>query len=155
MSKLQKSIRCSATTAKNHRCKRLVSAKGNMCYAHMSSNDNNNQSDDNVCNDPCSICLSDVLISEDAGLICNHPHHVNCLKQIFKLECPICKGPLKFKGKSRINIKDIEQRENQEKLRIEQEREEETIRFINHIIQHEMNDLDILWMFFQLIPIRQ
>lgn len=61
--------------------------------------------------DVCSICLCDVDKEEDCDLLCGHRHHVDCIKQVIKNECPVCKEPLIFGKKNSIDVEQIKKKE--------------------------------------------
>ena len=44
----------------------------------------------------CSICFES-LKNQETPLVCGHWIHINCIKQQFKAECPICRHPLEIK----------------------------------------------------------
>lgn len=97
----------------------------------------------------CSICLCEV--EEDCGLICGHAHHIECIRQLFKAECPVCKAPLQFKQNNVVDIDKIKVRElkdkEEEKIKtIEEDRKlaleqtlEEDINYVNGT--QEENDI--------------
>jgi len=64
--------------------------------------------------DECSICLCGVNDKEDCYLICGHAHHIQCIQGLYKAECPVCRGPLKFKDVKMINKLDIKMIKNKE-----------------------------------------
>lgn len=62
----------------------------------------------------CSICLSEISCGEKkTSLICGHTFHTGCIKNWFlKSEngCPMCRGPLHFRGM--IRAKWIQEKES-------------------------------------------
>jgi hypothetical protein len=64
----------------------------------------------------CSICLCDVEEEDDCHLICNHSHHKECVGKLLKSECPVCRGPLKFKKVTNINVNKIKNNEMKETM---------------------------------------
>jgi hypothetical protein len=64
----------------------------------------------------CSICLCDVEEEDDCHLVCNHSHHKECVNKLLKAECPVCRGPLKFKKITNININKIKNNEIKETM---------------------------------------
>jgi len=69
----------------------------------------------------CRICLCEIEENEeDTGLICKHRFHVDCINNIHKPECPICREPLNLINSSKVDINKIKQKETEEKLLNEQ-----------------------------------
>lgn len=111
---------CLGITDKNLPCKQRC-IRTTYCRFHKNQNikpsiipyiiDVDDENDSGL--DECSICLCGVSVENDCNLICNHAHHSECIKQILKAECPVCRGPLIFKNKN-INVKIIKEREEKE-----------------------------------------
>lgn len=75
----------------------------------------NSSPTNNIIIEDCPICLCEIdKTEEDTGLICNHKFHINCLNQIQKSECPVCRGPLEFIKNSKVDINKIKHKEKQE-----------------------------------------
>ena len=101
------SVVCSGTTLVGKACTRKVKSPGILCHNHkpkqspdiikMLSNQQVNIKSDQikVKLDDCSICLCEVEENEDCGLKCGHSHHIDCVKGLIKLQCPICREFLK------------------------------------------------------------
>lgn len=118
---------CLGTTGKNTRCNARVKKPQQYCYRHKNQNMISIKSTSkhyrapkeekkiievmNDFDDVCSICLCDVEKEDDCNLICGHRHHVDCIKQVLKSECPVCKGPLTFGTKNIINVEEIKKKE--------------------------------------------
>ena len=65
----------------------------------------------------CPICLCEIdKDDEDTGLICNHKFHIECLNNIQKSECPVCRGPLQFVKNTKVDIDKIKFKEEEENL---------------------------------------
>lgn len=47
-----------------------------------------------IMGDDCAICCCEVEVNDDCGLVCGHPFHLECLKQVRKPECPVCRGTI-------------------------------------------------------------
>jgi len=55
--------------------------------------------------------LEEVLEKDDCYLTCGHGHHVDCISKVIKQQCPVCRGPLVFNKPNKVNVKNIEKRE--------------------------------------------
>jgi hypothetical protein len=88
--------------------------------------------------DECSICLCGVSVENDCNLICNHAHHSECIKQILKAECPVCRGPLIFKNNN-INVKIIKEREEKEMKQNIENTIQEDILLVRELSQNTNN----------------
>lgn len=115
---------CLGTTGKNTRCNNKVTKPHLYCYRHKNQNMISIKSTSKHYKEPkdkievtkdfddvCSICLCDVDKEDDCNLICGHRHHVDCIKQVLRSECPVCKGPLTFGTKNTINVQEIKKKE--------------------------------------------
>lgn len=138
---------CLGITNQNKKCNNKV-LSGHYCRFHKSQQittkstkmeNNLINYDDNIGNDPCSICLCDVE-EDDCHLICKHKHHTACIKQLHQPFCPVCKGPLEFK--QNINIEEIKKKSIEDKIIKEKEQMEESSRIAKELHEqlNEPND---------------
>lgn len=111
---------CIGITATKKKCHNKV-LSGNYCHYHKFQEkvtplivDHHNQ-DNQIGENPCSICLDNVEDEQNCNLICNHPHHTACIKQLIKPYCPICNHPLEFKTSNKI-IDTINKKAAKEKI---------------------------------------
>ncbi len=100
-------MRCLGKTNKNTPCRNRC-VKSSYCRFHKKEI----IEIDEMSIGDCSICLCDVDEEQDCRLICGHIHHIECIKQLIKAECPVCRGPLEFK--KNIDIHEIIKREEKE-----------------------------------------
>lgn len=119
------SNRCLGLTKTKKSCRNKV-AKDTYCHFHLHQR---KQLIERLVNKPvstpteqltiydrcCSICLSDVELTEDVQLRCGHFHHKSCLEGVIKPECPVCRGPLVFKNTNSFNMDKIKERQQDEK----------------------------------------
>jgi uncharacterized protein YbaR (Trm112 family)/predicted nucleic-acid-binding Zn-ribbon protein len=153
-------------TLKNKPCTKIIK-NGLYCHNHQYQKDKIKIIDDVIPNNidihndeyiigDCSICLCDVDNDDDCRLVCGHRHHIECIKQIIKSECPVCRGPLVFNKD--INIEVIKQRElkEMENKKIETFEQDQALAielhgenninnlpdFINNNINNHNNDFD-------------
>ena len=87
-------MQCLGVTKLNQRCGHKV-AHGQYCHHHKPKAINIHAPCNIITDQDCSICL--MHVENDCHLICGHPHHEACIKQLLKSECPVCRGPLQFK----------------------------------------------------------
>ncbi len=88
----------------------------------------------------CSICLEEVNDVTDCQLICGHGHHIACINQLVKKECPVCRGPLTFLIPTNINMKKIDQRDALYKEKLKKDQDVETRILVNQLSSR--SDLD-------------
>ena len=78
--------------------------------------DNASLSNNDIIQD-CPICLCEIdRNEEDPGLICKHKFHIDCLNNLQKSECPVCRGPLEFIKSNKVDINKIKDKEKQEDI---------------------------------------
>jgi hypothetical protein len=96
----------------------------------INTNTDINNNDAGECGD-CAICLCEIEKDDkDTGLVCGHRFHVDCLNQVEKAECPVCRAPLSFLDSknstvdiNKIKIKEQEEFENNKLRQIEADAE--------------------------------
>jgi len=100
--------KCIANTKKNIRCKNDSVKDETLCKLHMMLS-------------KCTICLNNS--SKLFKLDCSHSFHLNCLKDLVKLECPMCRAeitnlPDDIKNRIKDNIikhkEEVEEQDRQE-----------------------------------------
>ncbi len=142
------SIRCSGITNKGKPCTNRITHPKKYCRYHVINNDM-------IIDLPnCPICLCDIdTADDDPNLICGHKFHIGCLNGLFKLECPLCRGPLEFKSSSKVDIDNIKLREEQVKINddeliISLENEFFEIEIDDEIVLIHIDDLRLLYINF-------
>jgi hypothetical protein len=112
---------CLGVTVKGIKCNARVKNPDHYCFRHKNQNlisikSTSKKLEPKIIvtkdfDDVCSICLCDVDKEDDCDLLCGHRHHVDCIKQVIKNECPVCKEPLIFGKKNSIDIEHIKKKE--------------------------------------------
>lgn len=112
---------CLGVTMKGTKCNARAKKPDHYCFRHKNQNlisikSTSKKLESNIIvtkdfDDVCSICLCDVDKEDDCDLLCGHRHHVDCIKQVVKNECPVCKEPLIFGKKNSIDIEQIKKKE--------------------------------------------
>lgn len=112
---------CLGVTVKGTKCNARAKKSDHYCFRHKNQNlisikSTSKKLEPNIIvtkdfDDVCSICLCDVDKEDDCDLLCGHRHHVDCIKQVIKNECPVCKEPLIFGKKNSIDIEQIKKKE--------------------------------------------
>lgn len=129
---------CLGLTAKKEKCNAKVRKPEHYCYRHKnqdnmisikSTSKNYKPIVTKDFDDVCSICQCDVDKEEDCNLHCGHRHHIDCIKQVIKNECPICREPFVFGKKISIDIENIKDKEYsyKEEMRINQDATNELV----------------------------
>ena len=139
---------CLGLTAKKEKCNAKVKRPERYCYRHKHQNKSKNYKPlipivSKDFDDVCSICQCDVEKEEDCDLLCGHRHHIDCIKQVIKNECPVCREPLVFGKKTNINVDEIKEKEYNysEEMRINQDATNELIAQLAN--EHVNNTLNI------------
>ncbi len=142
---------CLGITATQKKCTNKITKNNPYCRYHKNQQSNDNLSkeifpslkiakeaidinnvdindiDNQIGNDPCSICLCNVDENDDCLLICEHKHHVDCIKQLHEPFCPVCRVSLAFKTSKKINIDQIKKKSEKEKAIREKEQIQSSI----------------------------
>lgn len=116
------SVFCEGIDNKGNKCHIRIHDTKKFCMFHRKKHiiKYNIQLPKQIILEDCPICLCEIERNEeDPGLICNHKFHINCLNQLHKQECPVCRGPLIFKKSTKVDINKIKNKEEQEKLKNE------------------------------------
>lgn len=147
-------VTCIGITASKRKCNNKVLV-GQYCHYHqfqqvknepkvesktliINTNDKENQ----IGNDPCSICLCDVEETDNVFLICEHPHHVACVKQLIEPFCPVCRGPLKSQSKkTKIDLNVIKEKSAKEKALREKEAMQSSIQLATELNQENLPNI--------------
>ena len=118
-------MRCKGVTKFHKRCLKKVHAVTEFCSLHQ--------------NQPCCpICLEPTI---ENPIECGHSMHLKCMKGLTKLECPLCRSPLKHIPKSlRISIE-------KNVVELKKEREEEERNALIRLERNESTDLLNVIMF--------
>jgi len=138
---------CLGVTLKKNKCYRRVKYPQCYCYEHknqeilektVKSTSPLYQLENKIYNDVCSICLCEVEEQDDCHLQCGHPHHVMCIKQIIKPNCPQCCQPLIFKQKNEVDLQKIK---NKEKEFVKEMQDQSTQETINQLTYEDDDDI--------------
>lgn len=124
------SVICSGKTQIGKQCCRRVKLPNHYCYDHKSQ-------EVKIIKGDCSICLCEVEQKEDCELKCNHIHHIDCLKGLRQLKCPVCRAPLEGNRLDKKTINNIKQNIEKDKKEKEAEQLEATRRFISDLLRNE------------------
>lgn len=90
--------------------------------------------------DVCPVCLSEVVDSESCGLYCNHNIHIECIKGLRLLTCPICRKELRGKNLSETTIKVIKNNMKIDQKEEERDRIRRTETLIRELSEDSMRD---------------
>lgn len=121
---------CQGKTIKNKPCTNKVTKPNQYCRFHLKNKVATTSTtlvsqEINIKTTDCSICLEEVDNENDCYLQCGHAHHIQCINQLKKLECPRCRGPMVFIKPSAVNLYKIKQQEKQAKEKQIQEEQDE------------------------------
>lgn len=130
-------MRCLGKTNKNTPCRNRC-VNSSYCRFHKKETIEIKEKEIEESIGDCSICLCDVDEEQDCRLICGHIHHIECIKQLNKAECPVCRGPLEFK--KNIDIHEIIKREEKELENNKNQTMAEDLLYANEL--HRENDID-------------
>jgi hypothetical protein len=108
---------CKRVNKEGVQCTNNATTANGFCYLHNAISTKiilpkNSKKNDSVIQD-CPICLCEIDC-EDVGLICNHKFHAECLNNLQKAECPVCRGPLEFTKNTKVDVSKIKYKEQEE-----------------------------------------
>jgi uncharacterized Zn finger protein (UPF0148 family) len=118
---------CSGLTKKGERC-RIKIINNNFCHIHKSQEKKEEETTKNFQTEECIICCEPFENDFKPLEPCQHYIHQSCIAHTGKLQCPICRTPVKIDPKYEDiyketvkTIKEEKEREDEEQARIIQE----------------------------------